>query len=128
MIRKSVRLTAPSPRRGAALLVSIFVMCMTTLIAVAVLESERTQLTALRHTISYERALYLAGAGVHHALAELEVDTAWRTGVPSTEFPVGSGSTYSATVVDGVGGEVIITGIGVSGGVTRKVQVTVEVD
>jgi hypothetical protein len=83
-------------------------------------------MTAVRHTLSYERALYLAGAGAHHALAELEADSTWRTGIPSIEFPAGSGSTYSATAVDAGAGVVIVTGIGTTGGVTRKVQLTVE--
>ena len=116
-----------SSRRGAALLVCIFVMAMTAAVVIAVLDTQMIQMTALRHTIDYERALYLAGAGVHAALAELEADSTWRTGIASTEFPAGSGATYSATVADDGSGMVIITGMGVAGGVTRKLQVTVEI-
>jgi hypothetical protein len=116
---------AKNQARGAALLVCIFVMAMCTAVVVAVLETEMLQMTAVRHTLSYESALYLAGAGAHHALAELEADPAWRTGIPPTEFPSGSGNTYSVTVVDG-GSGVIVTGVGIAGGVTRKVQLTVE--
>ncbi|NUQ65898.1 MAG: hypothetical protein HUU20_25835 [Pirellulales bacterium] len=113
-------------RRGAALLVCIFVMAMTAAVVVAVVDSMTLEMTALRHTTNYERASYLAGAAVYHALAELEADTAWRAGVPNTEFPVGSGNSYLATVVDGAAGTVVVTGNGTAGGVTRKLELTVE--
>jgi hypothetical protein len=113
-------------RRGAALLVCIFVMAMTTVVVVAVLDSQMIQRTALRQTLNYEKALFLAGAGAHHALVELEIDDSWRTGIPSTEFPAGSGDTYAATVVDGTGGAVIITATGTAGGITRTLEVTIE--
>ena len=107
------------------LLVCIFVMAISTAIVVAVLETEMLQMTALRHTLDYERAYFLAGAGAHHALAELESDNDWRTGIPSTQFPGGS-DTYSATVADDVSGAIVITATGAAGGITRTVQVTVE--
>jgi Tfp pilus assembly protein PilX len=117
-----------SNHRGAALLVCIFVMVIVTAVVVAVLETQMIQMTALRHTIGHEQAQYLAGAGAHHALAELEAAPGWRTGIPATEFPAGSGATYSATAVDGGSGTVIVTGIGTADGVTRKVEVTVETE
>jgi hypothetical protein len=125
-LTETAKMHAMSKSRGAALLVCIFVMAMCTAVVVAVLETEMLQMTAVRHTRSYEKALYLAGAGAHHALAELEADSTWRTGIPNTEFPAGSGDTYSATAADGGGGMVIVTGVGTAGGVTRKVQLTVE--
>jgi hypothetical protein len=100
-------------------------MSVVTAMVVAVIDTQYLQLTSIRNTADYERALYLAGAGVHHAIVELENDITWRTGVPSTEFPAGSGNTYSATVVDGAAGEAVVTGTGVSGSVTRKLEVTV---
>jgi Tfp pilus assembly protein PilX len=115
-----------SRRRGAALLVCIFVIAVSTAIVVAMLEDEMLQMTALRHTRDYERALFLAGAGAHHALAELEADNTWRTGIPSAQFPAGGSDTYSATVVDDVSGDIIVTAAGTAGGVTRTVQVTIE--
>ncbi len=113
-------------RQGAALLVCIFVITMTTVIVVAMFETETLQLTALRHTVDYQRAYFLASAGAHHALAELEADLSWRTGIPSTEFPSGSGSTYSATVADGADDTLVITAIGAANGVTRTIEITLE--
>jgi hypothetical protein len=111
---------------GAALLVCIFVMAVCTAIVVAVLETEMVQMTALRHTRDYERAYFLAGAGAHHALAELEIDNNWRTGVPSTQFPAGGSDAYAATVTDDSSGDIVVTATGTAGGVTRTVQVTVQ--
>jgi type II secretory pathway component PulK len=113
-------------RAGAALLVSIFVLALTSALVVSMLEIETIQMTASRNVLYHEQALFLAGAAAHHALAELEADAAWRTGIPSTQYPAGSGNTYSATVVNGLAGQVVVTGVGNVGDVTRRVQVTVE--
>lgn len=85
------------------------------------LNSETVYQSALRNTIEYEQALYLANGGVHHAVAELEANTAWRGTV--------SGTGYTATAVDGsVAGTVDITSTGVAGEVTRHLQSTVQVN
>ena len=113
-------------RSGAALLVCIFVVTLTTMLVMSMLEIQTTETAALRNTADYERALYLAGAAAHHALAELEADSSWRDGISLTEYPAGSGFTYSATILDGAPGQVVISGFGTAGAVTRKVDVTVE--
>ena len=59
-------------RRGAALMVCLFIIFIVTLLVVNILDTEMLELSALRNTIDYEKALYLANAGVHHAAAELE--------------------------------------------------------
>ena len=115
-----------SSRSGAALLVCIFVVTLTSAMVVAMLDAETVDMTILRNTADYERAYYLAAAGVNHALAELEDNMMWRTGVVGQEFPTGSGQTYSVQVTDGTGNQVIVTGTGMAGGVTRTLQVTVE--
>jgi len=115
-----------SARRATALLVCIFVMSITTLIVVSMLDTQSLQMKALRHTQEYERSLYLAGAAVHHALAQLEdgPDLPPPFGIGPIEFPAGSGNTYSAQVVED-GDDLVITGTGTSGSVTRYLQVTV---
>jgi Tfp pilus assembly protein PilX len=113
-------------RRGAALLVCLFVLGVTTLLVLAVFDTETLQMTAIRRTLDYERATYLAGAAVHHACAEIEANPSWRTGISSTEFPPGSGYTYAATAVNGTGQQVIITGTGTAGTTTRTLQVTID--
>jgi type II secretory pathway component PulK len=110
-----------------ALLLCLFVLSMVTVWLVDMLDSTTVYQSALRNTIEYEQALYLANAGVHHAVAELEADTAWRGTATAGSYPA-SGS-YSATAVDGVvAGTVDITSFGVSGEVTRKLQATVQVN
>lgn len=115
-------------RSGVTLLLSLFVISVASIMLVGILETQASQAAALRNTIDYERALYLAGAGAHAALAELEADAAWTAGIPATEFPAGSGRTYAATVAAGTGGTIVITGVGTSGAVTRRVQVTIDID
>ena len=109
-----------------ALMVVLLVMAVATALVVSVLDTEMIQYASLRNTMDYERASYLAGSACHHALAELEKDSAWRDGISSTEFPSGSGNTYSATAVTS-GSDILITGTGTSGSVTRTLQVTVSI-
>lgn len=111
-----------------ALLVCLFVVGVTSALLVGILNTCTVQYSAVRNSTDYEAALYLAGAAVHHALAELEQDANWMTGIPATEFPAGSGRTYSATIVPGTGSTVIITGIGTAGTTTRRLEVTVSLE
>lgn len=113
-------------RRGVTLLLSLFVIAVTSVLLVGILDAQASRAAALRNTIDYERALYLAGAGAHAALAELEQDSDWMKGIAATEFPAGSGNTYAATIGFGSGGSLVITGIGTSGEVTRRLEVTID--
>ena len=110
-----------------ALLVCLFVVAVTSALLVGVLDTCTTQYSAIRNTTDYDAAQYLAGAAVHHALAELELDASWVAGIPSTEFPPGSGRAYSATVAAGVGGTVVVTGVGTAGTTTRRLEATVSI-
>ncbi|MBX7168051.1 MAG: hypothetical protein K1X74_17075 [Pirellulales bacterium] len=112
-------------RRGAALLLSLFVIAVTSVMVLGMLDTQTSEAAAVRNAIDYDRALYLAGAAVHSALAELEIDPSWSKGISSTEFPAGSGNHYSATV-DQVDGLIVVTGSGSSGAVTRNLQVTIQ--
>lgn len=115
------------PRRGMALLLCLFIVAITSSLLIGVLDTCTTQYSAVRNTTDYDAAQYLAGAAVHHALAEMELDSSWMTGIPATEFPVGSGRTYSATVAAGAGGTVVITGVGTAHNTTRRLEVTVAI-
>ena len=91
------------------------------------LTSQAIHMSALRNTVEYEQALYLANAGVHHAAAELEADTSWRGTATDGSYPA-SGS-YQATATNGVvAGTVDITSEGVAGGVTRRLQATIDIN
>ena len=118
------------PRRrpaGVALLLCLFVLSIVTVWTVNMYESATVYQSALRNTIEYEQALYLANGGVHHALAELENNLAWRGTVSAGSYPA-SGS-YSATAADGAAaGTVDVTSTGIAGGATRRLLATVLVN
>jgi Tfp pilus assembly protein PilX len=112
-------------RRGAALLFCLFVIFIVTLMVVNVLDTTTLQLSAVRNTIEYERALYLANAGVHHAVALLEEDATWRGTITEGSYP--ADDTYSATAVDGTNAyTVVVTSSGAAGEVTRNVTAVIE--
>ena len=119
---------ALGPRRsGVALLVCLFILSIVSVWVVNMLESATVYQSALRNSIEYEQAIYLANAGVHHAVAELAADVSWRGTVTAGSYPA-SGS-YSATAVDGAAsGTVDVTSTGVAGGASRRVQATVQVN
>jgi hypothetical protein len=105
----------------------LFVLSIVSVWVVSTFRSATVYQSALRNTIEYEQALYQANAGVHHAVAELENNLAWRGTVSAGSYPA-SGS-YSATAVNGAAaGTVDITSTGVAGGATRRLQATVLVN
>ena len=113
--------------RAIALLICLFVLSLVSVWTVDMLESASIYQSALRNSIEYEQALYQANAGVHHVVAQLEGDVSWRGTVSAGSYPA-SGS-YSATAVTGVtAGTVDITSTGVSGGSTRRLSSTVQVN
>ena len=112
---------------GVALLMCLFVLSIVSVWTVNMYQSATVYQSALRNTIEYEQALYLANAGVHHAVAELETNLAWRGTVSAGSYPA-TGS-YSATAVNGAAaGTVDITSTGVAGAATRRLQATVLVN
>ena len=111
-------------RRGVAMMVAIFLMVVITGIVVSILDTTTLQYAANRNTLAWDKARYMAEAGMQHAMALLEDDPTWRTGITSTEFPSGSGCFYSVTAVDGVGSTIVVTSTGTAGGVTRYLQGT----
>ncbi|MBM3999569.1 MAG: hypothetical protein FJ297_08545 [Planctomycetes bacterium] len=108
------------------MMTALFVMAVTTAVVIGILDTEQLEYASLKNTIEYDRARYLAEAGVAHAMAMLEQDITWRQGVLATEYPAGSGETYSAEVADGPDATVIVTATGVAGRVTRRLQATIK--
>jgi hypothetical protein len=105
----------------------LFVLSIVTVWVVNVFQAATVYQSALRNTIEYEQALYLANAGVHHAVAELEINVAWRGTATGGSYP--ASDSYSATAVDGTtAGTVDITSTGVAGGATRRLSATVLVN
>lgn len=127
VIMNAPRLTSRNRiRRGNSLLMSLFVMGFSAIVLVGLLQSLQLQVAEQRATVLYERANYLAGAAVHHALAELEANIQWRDGVPVTAFAPGSADTYRATITENEQGAVTVIGYGTTQGITRTLQVTID--
>ncbi|WP_182865730.1 hypothetical protein [Stieleria mannarensis] len=124
-IRISNRLRFAS-RRGAALLLAIFVMTLVSTLAVATLDAEMMRYMALRNTREWDEARYLAEAGLNDAFAHLEDDISWRDGIPATEYPQGSGWIYRVSVADGGDATVELTSTGTVGNFTRTLHVRVK--
>lgn len=116
-------------KRGAALLISIFLMIIISSMVVIILDIEVTEMSITRNMINMNKALYVADAGVQHSLGMLRADRTWRTGFPSpgVEFPPGSGHNYIVVIADGVSGEVIVTSTSSVRGLTKTVRATISV-
>lgn len=114
-------------RRGAALLMSLFLIFMVSTLVLNVMQTETLQLAATRNAIEYEQSLYWANAGVHHACVELINDPGWRGTVSDGVLPPSSAASgYTATGVDDGTGGVLVTSVGYSGQGTRTVQATIQ--
>lgn len=124
--RSNFRIRTRVRRRGAALLATLFIASVTSVIVVTMLQTEMLQYASLRNTIEYDRARYLAESGVHHVLSELEHDISWRGFTSRVEFPAGSGEYYQGAAVDGANATVTVTGTGEVGRFSRSVQVRVK--
>lgn len=112
-----------------ALLMALFVMSVCTMIVITILDTQTLQFTALRNTMDYDRARYLAESGVQHSLAFLEEDYALNGidayDVPWTDAP-DSNNQYMADLTEGPNGTVIIAAQGRAGNFTRRLEITVK--
>ncbi len=118
-------------RKGMAFMLALFVMAVTSMIVITILDTQTLQYSALRNTIDYDRARYLAEAGIQHALSTLESDFDMSdiTGfnIPATQFPASSGNVYQATVgpllADGTR---MVTSQGTAGTFTRRLEIRIK--
>lgn len=111
-------------RRGAALLFCMFILFFSALMVTNILDSTTLELAALRNTMDYERALYLANAGVYEVAALLEADITWRGVITDGAYP--ADNTYTATAVDGMNHTILVTSTGRAGDITRNLQAIIE--
>lgn len=116
--------TRKPARRGAALLFAMFVIAFMTLMVVNVLDTTTLEMSALRNTLDYERALFLANAGVHAVAAQLEVSTTWTGTLTDGAYP--ADNTYQAIATTATATTVTVVSVGVAGEVSRTVQATIE--
>ncbi len=127
MVKRKIQRRPKRLRGGAALLMCLFMVFMVSALVVNILQTETLQLAATRNSIEYERSLYWANAGVHHACAQLTADSAWRgTVTDGTLPPTASPAGYSATAADGAAGVIVVTSTGYSGQGMRTVQATIQ--
>src|SRR5688500_14382160 len=119
-----LRSSRPHDRRGAALMISMFIIFIVTLLVVNILDTLTLELASVRNNNNYERALYLANAGVHAVAAQLETDPTWRGTLTDGAYP--NDDAYQTTAVNGAVGQCVVTSRGVAGDVTRTVVATFE--
>lgn len=116
-------------RRGAALILALFVMTICSMIIITILDTQTLQFTALRNTMDYDRARYLAESGVQHALAFLEQDYDLTNidvyDIPWTDAP-DSNNQYMADLTEGANGTVIVVAEGRSGNFSRRLEIIVK--
>jgi len=124
MVKQSIGKRKGKPRRGAALLFSLFIIALMTLMVIHVLDTTTLEMAAIRNGMDYERALFLANAGVHEVAAQIEADSTWTGTITDGSYP--ADDTYQAVAVSGANETVIVTSLGVAGEVTRTVQATIE--
>ncbi|WP_145112259.1 hypothetical protein [Botrimarina mediterranea] len=114
-------------RRGVALLMCLFLVCMVSTFVLNIAQTETLQLAVTRNSIEYEQSLYWANAGVHHVCAQLLADSAWRGTVTDGVLPPAlQPAGYSATALDDGAGNVLVTATGYSGLGSRTISATVE--
>ena len=112
-------------RRGAVLLLVLFLMAITAPIVGMLLDAHTTHIRATHNHIEGMTALYVAEAGVQDALAELYAHPAWRDGFTDKTFADGIAHSYTVTVEDIGGGSIRVTSTGqTAGGYAKTVIAT----
>jgi len=102
----------------------MFIMAFMTLMVVNVLDTTTLDMSALRNSMDYERALLLANAGIHEAAATLEADITWTGTIADGAYP--ADDTYEAVATSLGTNTVTVVSKGVAGDITRTVQAVIE--
>ncbi len=114
-------------RNGATLLLCLFTLFIVSSFLLNIYRTETLQLTTTRNLIEYERALYQANAGVHHACAELLQDSSWRGNLSSGTLPPSTyPNGYQITASDSGTGGVTIQSTGYANNGVRTIEATIE--
>ena len=83
--------------RGAALLITLAIMAMITIVVIISVDRSTTDIDLSYNQLHEEQAFYLADAGIKQAVEELEDDETWRAGF--NDYPFGVG-TFTVSVTD----------------------------
>ena len=107
---------------GAALLLTLILMLVLSLLTVSLYEllQTSTQITG-NHRLDLQTT-YIADAGAEAAINELRDDPSWNTGFSATSF---GGGTYEVTVINPGSGDVEIQSTGTLFGFERKLKVII---
>lgn len=110
---------------GVVLLITVFLVAFSSLLVGGLLHSLTTDLQIAHNHLYSTKALYIADAGIEHALNELRNNPAptW----PHTEtFPAGSSSQFTVNVT-GSAPTYVITSTGTAAGFQRVVEAQVRI-
>ncbi|WP_207622188.1 hypothetical protein [Alienimonas californiensis] len=118
---------------------ALIVASLAALLTVALMDASRLRIHAAGNTRDAEVARYVAEAGLHRGLSELEADITWRAGHSDVPFPPDATvygfmgvrvSQYSVTAADGPDGTVEVRAVGTvvrpDGNVSRVLTATVK--
>jgi len=103
-----------------SIMIVILALSATAMITAAMVLSSGAA-TVQRSALHREQAVFLADAGLEHALIRLKNDPTWRDGF--ADVTLGAG-TYTVTLVDDAG-DIVITSVGNVGGLTSELGVRV---
>jgi hypothetical protein len=85
--------------RGSALLISLCLLAMLTLIGIMALQNTNTEVDLAYNKSHSDKAFYIAEAGAKRAFVDINNDNDWRTGYDSVSL---SGGEYSVSLTDSV--------------------------
>ncbi|RKX24820.1 MAG: hypothetical protein DRP46_12765 [Candidatus Zixiibacteriota bacterium] len=110
--------------KGSALLISLMLMGMLTLLAIMAVRSSNTDIDLAFNQINSDKSFYIAEAGAKRSIAKLNDDPTWTTGFSNISF---NGGTYTVQITDSsinaaLDDTIIIT----SSGWTMDAQSTIE--
>ncbi|PKK83911.1 MAG: hypothetical protein CVT49_05660 [candidate division Zixibacteria bacterium HGW-Zixibacteria-1] len=83
--------------KGSALLISLLLMGMLTLLAVMAVRSSNTDMDLTFNQINGDKTFYIAEAGAKRAIAELNIDPSWTAGYSNIGF---NGGSYTVQITD----------------------------
>ena len=111
-------------QNGSALLISLLLIGMLSLLAVIAIKSSNTDIDLAFNQINNDKTFYIAEAGARRAIAKLNDDPTWTAGYSSISF---NGGTYTVQITDSttnaaLDDTIIIT----SSGWTIDAQATIE--
>lgn len=110
--------------RGGALLITLLVMMMLTVLAIMAVNTADTDIQLSYNVVNSDKAFYIAEAGLHRAILELNNDNGWRLGFLGVGFEHGQ---YTVAVIDssttgGLGDTVVVRSTGVVEGGAANVE------